>query len=75
MEDYSRAMNHINRQTLKERGYVAKKDGVEVARASTLEELAKALREMKLTPRTVEIVSIVRLKKAAKMGLRTRAIY
>lgn len=60
-------------QTPKETGYVAKKEGVEVARASTLEELAKALRKMKLNPRTVEIVSIVPLEKTARMGLRAKA--
>ncbi len=53
--------------------YVARKDGREVARADSLGELGKMLREMKLDPRTVEILSTVPLEETGRAGLRAKA--
>ena len=53
--------------------YVAKRDGVKVAEASTLMELAKKLRSEDTDPRDVFIESLPPIEKTRHMGLRTRA--
>jgi len=57
----------------REEKYVASKNGKEVARADSLGELGKMLREMKLDPRTVEIVSTIPLEETVRAGLRAKA--
>lgn len=57
----------------REEKYVASKNGKEVARADSLAELGKTLREMKLDPRTVEIVSTIPLEETGRVGLRAKA--
>lgn len=68
-------MLEVKRKSIqaREERYIASKDGKEVARADSLGELGKMLREMKLDPRTVEIVSTTPPEETARAGLRAKA--
>lgn len=53
-------------------GFVALKDGKEVAKGGSLGELAERLKRIGVSPRTVEIVSSEPAKGIVRAGLRAR---